>query len=158
MVGGFNTNIRYQGRTFHVQTEDSGPNIAKIVTLLYEGGSILYSRKTSYATDEAPNLTAHVRELMERQHKEMVEALKSGVLDHEIGGDSTADAIVEVLPPVEDAEPPASRPAPTPSSAPRARPASARTASAAARPARFGEGVVGERSLDEVVLAHFGAT
>ena len=53
MVGGFNTNVRYRGRTFHVQTEDSGPNVAKIVTLLYEGGSILFSRKTAYRGDAA---------------------------------------------------------------------------------------------------------
>ena len=48
MIGGFNTNVQYQGRTFHVQTEDSGHANPKIVTLLYEGGVILTSTKTSY--------------------------------------------------------------------------------------------------------------
>ena len=41
MVGGFNTNVRYSGRIFHVQTEDGGATSPRIVTLLYEGGSIL---------------------------------------------------------------------------------------------------------------------
>ena len=170
MVGGFNTNVRYLGRTFHVQTEDSGPNTAKIVTLLYEGGSILFSRKTSYQTNQSGNLTAAVRELMECQHKEMVEALKSGGLDAEIGADSTADQIVEIVseePPTPATptaraarvQPAVAQPRATKSArAPQPRvaaPADAPLAAPSPQPASFGAGVLTDRPLDQVVLDHF---
>jgi hypothetical protein len=48
MLGGFNTNIRYQQRLYHVQTEDGGADSPSIVTLLYQGGAILFSKKRSY--------------------------------------------------------------------------------------------------------------
>ena len=44
---GFNHNIRYKGQLYHVQTEDCGLKKANIVTLLYRGGTILNSKKTS---------------------------------------------------------------------------------------------------------------
>ena len=85
MVGGFNTNVRYKGRTFHVQTEDSGKANPLIHTLLYEGGVILYSKKHSYR-EEFPDDTreAEVRTLMEQQHRGVLQSLKSGDLDDEI--------------------------------------------------------------------------
>ncbi len=49
MVVGFNHNFRYQGEVYHIQTEDSGMLSPNIVTLLYQGGTILASKKTSYA-------------------------------------------------------------------------------------------------------------
>ncbi len=87
MVGGFNTNIRYGGRTFHVQTEDSGEANPQLQTLLYEGGVILYSRKRSYQDElRAENLGEAVRALMEEQHRSVVKDLKSGAFDDVIGG------------------------------------------------------------------------
>jgi hypothetical protein len=84
VVGGFNTNVRYKGRTLHVQTEDSGPNRPCIVTLVYEGGTILYSRKQQYG-DPSEFGTAVVRDRMESQHRDVVVELKEGRLDDEIG-------------------------------------------------------------------------
>lgn len=86
MVGGFNTNIRYRGQIFHVQTEDGGKESPSIITLLYRGGAILFSKKTSYADqlDDADR-EAVVRQLMEAQHSAMVQALKSGKADDKIG-------------------------------------------------------------------------
>jgi hypothetical protein len=49
MVVGFNHNFRYKGEVYHIQTEDSGVKSPNIVTLLYQGGTILGSKKTSYA-------------------------------------------------------------------------------------------------------------
>jgi hypothetical protein len=171
MVGGFNTNVRYRGRTFHVQTEDSGPNVAKIVTLLYEGGSILFSRKTAYRGDAAGSNPAAVRTMMETQHREMVEALKAGQLDAEIGlADGSEDEVATPRPTT--APPPrAARPAPPPAApAPPARtPPAARPQAAGAAPVaraterapgesaahrEFGQGVITQKPLDEVVLAH----
>ena len=86
MVGGFNTNIRYHGQIFHVQTEDGGKDSPSIITLLYRGGAILFSKKTSYADqlDDADRETI-VRQLMEAQHSAMVQALKSGKADDKLG-------------------------------------------------------------------------
>lgn len=87
MVGGFNTNVRYRGRTFHVQTEDSGQANPKIVTLLYEGGTILFSKKSSYEKHASEvGVEAVVRQLMDAQHRELVEGLKSGDFDSLVEG------------------------------------------------------------------------
>lgn len=82
MVLGFNHNVMYKGEVFHIQTEDSGVANPHIVTLLYKGGSIIASRKTSYADIiKVDNLERVVEELMKEQHKEMLRRLKSGDYD-----------------------------------------------------------------------------
>jgi hypothetical protein len=82
MVLGFNHYIVYKCETFHVQTEDSGVNNPHIITLLYRGGVILCSKKTSYADILAmENLESVVEELMKAQHKELMRRLKSGEFD-----------------------------------------------------------------------------
>lgn len=82
MVLGFNHNIMYKGEVFHVQTEDSGTANPHIITLLYRGGVILSSSKTSYADIiKADNLKEVVAVLMKEQHKEMMRRLKAGEFD-----------------------------------------------------------------------------
>ena len=124
MIGGFNTNVKHQGRTFHVQTEDSGHANPKIITLLYEGGVILTSKKNSYEDKvSADNLEDVVKGLMEEQHSAMVQALKGGSLDDVINGGAGAKK-------------------------------SAGKGGGASRAPRFGEGVISDRPLDEVVISH----
>jgi len=85
MVVGFNHNFRYQGDVYHIQTEDSGMLSPNIVTLLYQGGTILASKKTSYADiTKIDNLEQVVEELMKEQHKNMLRGLKSGEFDEVI--------------------------------------------------------------------------
>ena len=127
MLGGFNTNVRYRGRKFHVQTEDNGRANPKIITLLYEGGVILTSRKRGYEDHlESEQLGEVVREFMEDQHREMLAELKSGGLDEAIGlaGDVEQPASIEA----------------------------AQTAELAKQP-EFGEGIISEVPLDELVLS-----
>jgi hypothetical protein len=82
MVVGFNHNIKHKGKMYHVQTEDSGLDNPHIITHLFVGGNILASKKTSYADIVgAENLAHVVRELMEEQHKEMLRNLINGVYD-----------------------------------------------------------------------------
>ncbi|BCS54886.1 hypothetical protein GSbR_40040 [Geobacter sp. SVR] len=82
MVLGFNHNVRYRDEIFHVQTEDSGIDHPHFITLLFKGGVILCSKKTSYADIlKTENLHAVVEELMKEQHKEMMRRLKSGEFD-----------------------------------------------------------------------------
>jgi hypothetical protein len=79
MLVGYNTNISYKGKVYHVQTEDSGQTNPVIVTLLYAQGAILASKKTSYThiIDE-PDWKEKVRTLMKEQHKIMIKELVSG--------------------------------------------------------------------------------
>jgi len=82
MVVGFNHNIKHRGKMYHIQTEDSGLENPHIITHLFVGGNILASKKTSYADIAgADNLLQVVRELMEEQHKEMLRNLINGVYD-----------------------------------------------------------------------------
>jgi len=82
MILGFNHNVVYKGEVFHVQTEDSGINNPHIITLLYRGGVILSSKKTSYADIlRMDNFESVVEELMKAQHKELMRRLKSGEFD-----------------------------------------------------------------------------
>lgn len=79
MFPGFNTNVPFKGATYHVQTEDSGIENPVIVTLLYSGGAIVASKKTSYShlmADEG--WRRKVPEMMRRQHRDMVGELLSG--------------------------------------------------------------------------------
>ena len=82
MVLGFNHNVMYKGEVFHVQTEDSGVSNPHIISLLYKGGVILCSKKTSYADIlKMENLENVVEELMKEQHKDLMRRLKTGEFD-----------------------------------------------------------------------------
>ncbi len=131
MVLGFNHNIQYKGEIFHIQTEDSGVSTPHIITLLYRGGIIIASKKTSYADIiKVENLEQVVEELMKEQHKDILRRLKSGEFDEKAFGPSTE----EVQEPVKDET---SQGSPPPDAA--AGPESEE----AARPAQ---------SLDEIIL------
>jgi hypothetical protein len=49
MITGFNTDVAYEDRTFHVQTEDKGRTNPVVESLVYSGGEIVASRRASYA-------------------------------------------------------------------------------------------------------------
>ncbi len=79
MLVGYNTNISYKGTVYHVQTEDSGVRNPHVITLLYDKGTILARKKTSYADiADAPDFEERVRELMKAQHKTMIKELIHG--------------------------------------------------------------------------------
>ena len=143
MITGFNTNVRFGGRLFHVQTEDSGLRHPHVISHLYYQGTILASEKTSYAERvESGDLENEVRSLMERQHKAMVARLKKGEFDtviaERLGGQ----------------KPQASAPPPAPAVSAASASASAAADSPVARDAAraFGEGIVSQKPLDEVIL------
>ena len=79
-VVGFNHNVKYGPRVYHVQTEDSGLPHAHYITHLFVGGNIVASLKSSYVdlVDAEPDLPKAVRILMEAQHKAMLKRLISG--------------------------------------------------------------------------------
>lgn len=80
---GYNTNVRHQGRVYHIQTEDSGRAKPHVITHLFaDGGRILSTKKTGYADHlESPRLGELVKQLMQEQHKAMFIALRAGEFD-----------------------------------------------------------------------------
>lgn len=86
MIVGFNHNVTYQGVCFHVQTEDSGIRSPHLITLLYHGGTIICSQKTSYADIlNVDELDKVVEDLAKEQHKSMLRRLKKGEFNERIG-------------------------------------------------------------------------
>ena len=123
-----------------MQTEDSGLKNPHVISHLYYGGTILSSEKRTYGEliDGQGDPTQLIRDLMEEQHRKMLEALKGGEFDGVIsdrlggGGDATDPA----------AEPAAPEPAP------------AEAAGADGEDHEFGEGIVSDKPLDEVILEY----
>ncbi len=168
MITGANTNVRYRGILFHVQTEDSGRANPHIISHVYHGGTILGTHKTDYSDRlEANDLAAVVRGLIEQQHAAMLEKLNSGRFDPVIVqrlGESALDPDTASghSPPVTskpDTEPDLrSRPsgpdvAPRPALAAPVRPIAASPMPMVRRGERsFGEGLGTQKPLDEVIL------
>ncbi len=80
---GFNNNFKHKGSVYHIQTEDSGVKHPHIITHLFaDGGRILKSIKTSYATYVGdPMMGEVVKQMMKEQHKAMIVALRDGAFD-----------------------------------------------------------------------------
>jgi len=159
MLSGFNTNIRHRDVLFHVQSEDSGRSHPHIITHLYHGGTILASEKSSYAERlEEEDLTLVVKELMECQHKAVLKRLVGGDFDGLILdrlGDDVFDG-APARPPGSvtqpEVAPPAAAPQEVPAEAPDLSQAPTRSDAPGEAPRAFGEGIVSEKPLDEVIL------
>lgn len=163
---GYNTNVRHKGKLYHIQTEDSGIDHPHVITHLFaDGGRIVASKKTSYAERVgSEGLPDQVKKLMQSQHKAMFIALRDGVYDEEESG---------ATPIVERAEAEAHGPSSREPSREKNKADSARVAELAppatveaapvppARPARvrslFGGEVLGDKTLDEVILNYLAA-
>jgi hypothetical protein len=82
MLTGYNTDFKFQGKTYHCQTEDGGLQNPFITSLMYHQGAILARRKTSYEDIiKADCLEDVVREIMMEQHKQMIRDLMQGKLE-----------------------------------------------------------------------------
>lgn len=79
MITGFNTDVEYNKKIYHVQTEDKGLENPYIESLIYVGGAIIFSKRTSYAEKLATGISEkEIRALMENQHKTIIAAIKRG--------------------------------------------------------------------------------
>ncbi len=104
MLTGFNTNIPFNGKTYHVQTEDREGDDPIFESLVYTQGQILDAYRTRYANLVAKGYDQKaLAGVLESQHKRIIRWIKNGRYDPE-----------------------------------------------AQHP--FGEGIISDRSLDEVVL------
>ncbi len=83
MIVGFNTDIKYRGESFHVQTEDKGQANPVIETLVYLHGEILVSRKVSYAhLVDKEDLVKLIKKMMQVQHDQVIKELRGGGFAH----------------------------------------------------------------------------
>lgn len=79
MISGFNTDIEFDGTVYHVQTEDKGSPSRMIMSLVYDGGTILASKRAGYDDLAASNFDEkELAERVSRQHKLMCAAVKAG--------------------------------------------------------------------------------
>jgi hypothetical protein len=82
VITGFNTDIKHNEKVYHIQTEDKGLQNPYIESLVYVGGEILASKKTSYAEQLKTGVDEKwIGSLMEQQHRTMIAAIKRGRFD-----------------------------------------------------------------------------
>ncbi len=108
MITGYNTDVRHGNRVFHVQTEDKGVSNPRIETLIYVGGEILDSYRSSYEDllSTSPLSETTIQGRMDEQHRAIIRDIKNGkydltppdVLEHQAFNDRPLDqAILEFL-------------------------------------------------------------
>ncbi|MDX1501649.1 MAG: hypothetical protein R3325_04735 [Thermoanaerobaculia bacterium] len=73
-----NTDVRHRDVVLHVQTEDKGELNPCIETLVYVGGQILERRRRGYREALAEGGTSAVVQLMEGQHRALIEQIQAG--------------------------------------------------------------------------------
>jgi len=102
VITGFNTDIKHNDKVYHIQTEDKGLQNPYIESLVYVGGEILASKKTSYAEKAKEGVDEKwIGSLMEQQHRTMIAAIKRGRFDqpgestHTAGGHAPLPAVTE---------------------------------------------------------------
>jgi hypothetical protein len=128
VITGYNTDVKHNNRVFHIQTEDKGEQSPYIESLVYVGGQILATRKTSYAeVVKNGRDDKGIQELMEQQHRTMIAAIQRGRFDGPDNSVRTPEGMSDGT-----AEPPAAE------------------AGGAAGPA-------GDRTLDQVILDYLAA-
>ncbi len=96
MITGFNTDIKHNEKVYHVQTEDKGVGNPYIESLVYVGGEILASKKTSYAEQLKVGVDDKwIGGLMEQQHRTMIAAIKRGRFDQPADSTTTKSGPVK---------------------------------------------------------------
>lgn len=158
MITGFNTDVKHRNRVFHIQTEDKGDANPYVESLVYVGGEILATKKTSYAevVKEGRDDQA-LQDLMEQQHRTMIAAIQRGRFDGPNGSIQIPEGMAPTAPaaaalktpPVPAAKPSAgSKAASTEEKGDSTAPPGAATPPGGATPA------VSDRSLDQMVLEY----
>lgn len=89
MLIGFNNDVQYRGKTFHIQTEDRGLSTHQIETQIFHAGAILDTRIVSYAelmsVEDSDARNVQIRKLMQVTHRELYLNLFKGKYDQFAG-------------------------------------------------------------------------
>lgn len=108
MITGYNTDVRYRERVFHVQTEDKGLANPFIESVVYIGGQVLVAKRASYSDlVEEGKGQAEISARMDQQHRMMIAAIRAGRLDEKM---VEAGVVEEVRAPAGTAEAPEATP------------------------------------------------
>lgn len=84
MISGFNTDILHDGVVYHVQTEDKGRSNPIIESLIYVGGQVVVTKRDGYEELLEPDQGDQaIAERMDRQHRVLIAAIKSGRFDEQ---------------------------------------------------------------------------
>ena len=79
MISGFNTDVKFDDVVYHVQTEDKGLKSRLIISLVYDRGTILASKRSSYEDLANGAFDENVlTERLQKQHKLICAAVKAG--------------------------------------------------------------------------------
>lgn len=82
MITGFNTDVEYEGVTYHVQTEDKGVKTPLILSLVYDRGTILASKRSPYDDLLEGEFDENVLvERLHKQHKLICAAVMAGRIE-----------------------------------------------------------------------------
>lgn len=111
MITGFNTDIEFEGKTYHVQTEDKGLERPMVMSLIYDRGTILASKRTSYEdliVDETVDEDV-LAERLQKQHRLICAAVRTGRISDLIKMSqkpaAEAASVAEITQTIESAEP-----------------------------------------------------
>lgn len=94
VITGFNTDIPFEGVTYHVQTEDKGLDTPLILSLVYVGGAIIAAKRTPYEDLLGKGFDEKVlTERLQRQHKLICAAIKAGRVEElkRMSGEAAAE-------------------------------------------------------------------
>lgn len=92
MLSGFNHNLRYKGKVYHIQTEDGGRDNPQIITHVFLGGVILGTVRKSYEDIlDKPDWQDALRDRMKAQQLEEIRKLFSGAFEDESSKSSEND-------------------------------------------------------------------
>lgn len=109
MITGFNTDIEYEGVTYHVQTEDKGRSKPIILSLVYDRGTILASKRSPYDDLLKSNFNERIlAERLSKQHRLICAAIQAGRIEDL--KKMTAREAAAAKPPVETAPPAIEKP------------------------------------------------
>ena len=82
MITGFNTDVEYEGVTYHIQTEDKGMETPLILSLVYNRGTILASKRSPYDDLLGNKLDENVLAArLQKQHKLICAAVRTGRIE-----------------------------------------------------------------------------
>jgi hypothetical protein len=82
VITGFNTDIEHNGVIYHVQTEDKGLETPLILSLVYERGTILASKRSPYDDLIQSGFDEKIlTERLQKQHKLICAAVRAGRIE-----------------------------------------------------------------------------
>lgn len=99
MITGFNTDVSYQGRVYHVQTEDRGQDKPFLESLVYIGGTIIAKKRTPYSEQLSKGATEEmIASLLKRQHQVIIAAIKAGRIEDLVRYSTKEESLKETKP------------------------------------------------------------